>query len=94
MKVRKELTCGQAYRSNYLRAKGELTEAEAISGAKAHSGRLTPSPAWIYATCLTGAVATLTAAEAERSFSWLRLARFTSRTSLLTVELSGAHAAV
>jgi len=75
-------------------AKGDLTEGNAFSGAKAHSGRSPPSPAWICATELTCAAATSPAAEPEGFFSRLRFLRNTSRTSLLTVELSGARAGV
>ena len=75
------------------RTKGELTERDAISGARAHSGRSPPSPAWFTRQAWDFSAATLTAAEAEGSESCMRFARFISRTSLLTVELSGARAA-
>ena len=78
----------------YRRAKGDLTEVDAISGAKAHSGRPPPSPACLWVAGSTCATATSTAAGAKGSLSRWRFARITSRTSLLTVELSGARAAV
>ncbi len=57
-----------------LRTKGDLTEANAASEAKAHSGRSMPSLAWIFASECTGVSATLAAAGAEKSFTWLRCA--------------------
>jgi hypothetical protein len=74
--------------------KGLLNRSRCIAGAKAHSGRSPPSPAWFEVEEPTGATAPLAAAEPERLFAWPRCVRTFMRTRLLTVELSGAHADV
>jgi len=53
------------------RAKGNLTEADAISRAKAPSGRSLGLTAWICVSVRTGAAATSTAAESEMFFRLL-----------------------
>jgi hypothetical protein len=59
------------------RAKGDLTEADEISGAKAPSGRSPPLPAWACVAESAGAAASLAAADPEGSFSCLRFLRNT-----------------
>jgi len=75
-------------------AKGHLSEAGKVCETKVPSGRQPPLLARICATEPKSAAATLAAAETEGSFSCWCFARNISRTSLLTAELSGAHAGV
>jgi hypothetical protein len=75
-------------------AKGDLTEADVITRARARSGRLPPFPVGLTLTKSHVAAATSAAAEPKGSFSCSRCAPIISRTSLLTAELSGAHAGV
>jgi hypothetical protein len=59
------------------RAKGDFTEADEISRAKAPSGRLLPSPARACVAESAGAAASLAAADPEGSSACLRFLRNT-----------------